>query len=671
MSNLPASHASQSNIARPVSASATTTSAMRSPQHGNVLFPTAPQLSSGASIVACCMNRHSTLRTVLPAWRAVENVSEIILVDWSSEPPLQPLVSQLVADDTRVRVIRVDSEPAWILSRAYNLGVSVARHDTIIRTDCDYSLSPTFLSSHPLTSRQFYAGNYKHARNENEIHLNGAVLIRRADFLSVGGYDERIQTYGWDDEDLYTRLEKSGMQKLNLSYDMVSHVPHGDGARAQRDVKFVQVEIDLNSLLLEKLSKWNASDASSSTSQWAVASHSKGLTRVSAAVKPRALKELVDANVFASAWDLALSRRLSNDYSIPWDIMETMTSEMKRRLLTRLNRPMGDERSGNDGPARVLFVHVMHGLGNRLRALGSAMSFAQQTKRELVLIWETDAHISARFDELFKDEMVVIDKFKPKWPFRNADSYDKAWLNFEFFNYMEMEGNGALKGQRIVNKPDKHMYVKSAYVLEADARLTDWEKDNAMLRSLTAVDEVNEAVRRREAQGLKKMVGVHIRDRTLDRDIKNVNFGSEYGESASKEMEYWRRRSSYKNFLSEMKRILSKDSEAKFYVATDTVDVVKKLRSEFQGRILSTDRDCDGRDGRCVRFALVDILCLARTKVLMGSNWSSFTEAASRFGGLAPRLAGKDFAAQEDSAVSGNNHASAVRGNNNNGNVTV
>lgn len=45
-----------------------------------------------------------------------------------------------------------------------------------------------------------------------------------------------------------------------------------------------------------------------------------------------------------------------------------------------------------------------------------------------------------------------------------------------------------------------------------------------------------------------------------------------------------------------------------------------------------------------MRYALIDILCLAKTKDIYGSNWSSFTEAAERFGRKAAKLAGKDFA---------------------------
>lgn len=549
--------------------------------------------------------------------------------------------------DPRIRVVRVENESQWVLTRAYNLGISTSSYDTIIRTDCDYALSENFLNAHPLNDggRTFYAGNYGSARDENEVHLNGAVYIKRNDFFGVGGYDERIQTYGWDDEELYKRLEgKGNMTKLNLSFDHVSHVPHSDGARAQHDVKFVQVEIDLNSLLLSQLGIWNSSSMLKPDQQWNVVASEDRYALISSKQKTLPLKELVSQRAHEEAWLLALARRLANDYAMPWDIMGTMNVNTRRLLLTRLNERMKHRPSNK--PARMLFVHCMHGLGNRLRAIASAMSYAKSTDRELVVVWEKDAHIAAVFEDLFiTDEIVTMSRFNPKWPFQGYEKWDRSWLEFKFYNYMEMEGNNAIKGQVIEEDDTKHLYFKSAYIMEvSNSSTTNWDLDNEMLRSLKPVPEVSKLVDEHTSKGLNAMIGVHIRDRTLDRDIKNVDFGSEYGKSASTEMEHWRQKSSYKNFVTEMKRLIAQDDDLKFYVATDTINVFKALQDELPGRIVFTDRDCDGRDGRCVRFALVDLLCLAKTKQLVGSNWSSFTEAASRFGGKSPRLSGLHFA---------------------------
>lgn len=596
----------------------------------------------GVSIVAVCMNRHQTLRKVLARWRTVNKTNEIIILDWSSNPPLRDIVME--HPDPRIKFIRVNNEPEWVLSRAYNLAIRASSRSTVVRTDCDYLLAEDFVDVHPLPKSgpsRFYAGNYRLARNANEVHLNGAVVIRRADFFKVGGYDERIQTYGWDDEDLYTRLEKVGVKKSDISYKHITHVPHDDNARAQHDVRFVQVEIDLNRILLENL-KDDWSPVHMNKSRWSVVSNAPGVTTVIAGTKPQSLKGLNPTAKIDAAWKLALEQRLANDYQVPWDVLINLETQAKKMLLKRLNLRAASQKEGVT--PRILFVHCMHGLGNRLRALGSAMSFAKNTGRELVVIWETDAHISAKFEDLFDTDLVVLPKMKVGWPFKNLARWDKLWNNFTFYNYMEMEGSGAIKDKFVEDHKDKHMYIKTAYVMKADTKLTSWDQDNENLRSLRPVATVRERLDQLKKQGLADMVGVHIRDRTLDRDIKNVNFQSEYGDKASEEMDYWRRKSSHLNFIAYMKELVKEDTNTKFYVATDTVEVLSRLQKEFPGRIVTTTRDCDGRDGFCIRFAMTDLLALAGTKKILGSNWSSFTEAAERFGAKKALLAGKDFA---------------------------
>jgi len=298
---------------------------------------------------------------------------------------------------------------------------------------------------------------------------------------------------------------------------------------------------------------------------------------------------------------------------------------------------------------RIHFCHVMHGLGNRLRALGSCMSFAKNTHRELLVIWERDSHIQAKYTDLFASPLAVMDSFNPTWPFTGREKYDASWSHFKFFNYMEMEGGGAKKGEWIVDEPSKHFYYKGAYIMEAPDELTSWDADNANLRSLEPVPAIAKRLNELEtAHGLSvksQLIGVHIRNRTLDKDIKNVDFVKEYGDSATATMEMWRRKSNYRTFLGEMQRIIAEeDPTAKFYVATDTYDVVAELEKALPGRVVSVPRTCDDRDGECVRMALLDMYCLSRTRSLLGSNWSSFTEAAERLGGIKAKLAGQDFA---------------------------
>lgn len=629
-----------------------------------------PVPQQGVSLVAACMNRQDTLAEVLPTWLAVKGVDEIIIVDWGSDPPLRPIVKP--ESDPRLHLYRVNNERSWVLSRAYNLALNMSSKEYVIRTDCDYTLQPDILDAHDLNNTEtgFYSGNWELARNENEVHLNGAMVMRKDAFWKVGGYDERIQTYGWDDEDLYSRLQSSRMDKLNISYDYVSHVSHGDGKRAQQGVKFAQVQIDLNQLLLEKLPQWSSSfiNTKDSSSYDVLEEDGSGYHELEPKNIPKPLKERVDPDIYEEAWAMALGRRLADDYQVPWDVLEGMDCDNKEKMLRRLmalqneleddelNTKPADNESRKVYPrnARLLFVHAMHGLGNRLRAIGSGLAFARNTRRVPVVIWESDAHIAAEFDALFNvSDLVLVKRFIPKWPFKDLHEYDASWNEFKFYNYMEME-EGAKKGEVIKNEPEKHMYYKGAYIMEAP-EYSWWESENEELKKLRPIGVVEENLRMLEEQGLSNAIGVHIRNRTLEKDIKNVDFNQEYGSEAAATMEHWRTMSSYNTFLSEMKRILrEEDKDAKFYIATDTFEILGIMNEQFPGRILCTERKCDDRDSECVKYAVIDMYALSRTKSLLGSNWSSYTEMAERLGGLKARLAGQDFGAKRELDVEQN-----------------
>lgn len=662
--------------------------------------------SQGVAIVAACMNRHDTLKKSLPTWLAVKAVHQVVVVDWGSDPPLKSIVRP--GRDARIKLIRVNDEKSWVLSRAYNLGMNASSCGYILRTDCDYSIAADVLSKHNVntTDSSFYTGNWRAARDTNEAHLNGAMVVKRDMFFSVGGYDERIQTYGWDDEDLYTRLESKKLSRKNISYDHISHLEHDDASRKQTGVKFAQVQIDVNRILLDKLEPWSKamqSGIESSTYKTLADEHTTSSTsstdgadgggryvEVSAAHIPRALQLRVPREEVNQAWLLALGRRLADDHRIPWDVMSDMTAPVRERLLRQLMR-LQDEldaaaangttttmtiRRGKEVPiptrAKVIIVHCQHGLGNRLRALASALAFAKNSKRVPIVLWERDAHIAARLDDLFevgypsdkdKDKalnledaeaqetkngnemrnLILISTFNPKWPFVRPGDVQSMWAQFQLYNYMEME-EGAKKGETIVNDVDKHLYYKGAYIMEA-WDYTWWEAANEQLRKMVPVESVRVHLTRLEQAGIRNAIGVHIRNKTLDHDIEDVDMFREYGRKGVEEMEAWRRRSSVKTFTKEMQRIMDEeDTTAKFYIASDTFYVLDVMEQRFgTQRIMSTKRECDDRHAECIVFAVVDLYALSMTRRLLGSNWSSYTEAAQRLGGVKASLSGINF----------------------------
>ncbi|KPQ39983.1 MAG: Glycosyltransferases involved in cell wall biogenesis [Phormidium sp. OSCR] len=162
-----------------------------------------PSPQPGIAVISCCMNRNDNLKQALSNWLQFPNIKEIIIVDWSSEIPVSQTLAHLT--DPRLNIIRVEGEQHWILSYAFNLAASLTTEPTLLKLDADVLLHPNFFQQHPLPPNHYWAGNWQTAKAGC---LSGVLYIHRHDFFAVNGYNEFIRTYGWDDMDLYQRLDR-------------------------------------------------------------------------------------------------------------------------------------------------------------------------------------------------------------------------------------------------------------------------------------------------------------------------------------------------------------------------------------------------------------------------------------------------------------------------------
>ncbi|KAA8492196.1 hypothetical protein FVE85_3634 [Porphyridium purpureum] len=616
---------------------------------------TAETAKTGASLVAVCMNRQSVALQSLPTWLEVQGVDEIIVVDWSSDPPLEEVLGKLVEKDPRVHIVRVENEPHWVLSRAFNLGMSLVTRPIVLRVDCDYKLEPDLLEKHAVKAddRVFYSGNWRNAKNENEVHLNGMVIAPKAAVWKVMGYDERIQTYGWDDEDFYSRLEEAGYARQDIKYGSLHHVEHGDKARSQSGVRFVEVEVDYNRLMLEGLDKWTPAflnDEKFEPSEYDVVSRNGPHLTLKSHRVPQRLSDIVGAEDAKKAWDLGLGRRLHDEYGLGWSVIQCMGTHAREVLLAELMlyeeemKTLDDDNENKNAKPSILIMHVMHGLGNRMRALSSGMAFAKATRRGLLVVWEPDSHLQTSMDLLFNmSNVAVISSLKPKWPFTNEVQWDKAWEKVVSYNYMEAEGDGAVKGKKVVNRKGSVIYFKGAYVMESG--YAGWTDENKAVKSLRPHDAVLAYMAQFDELDFSNMVGMHIRSRDLSHDIPGVDPVREYGEEQTRVLNEWRSKASVQAFARKLQSELQTNTAATFFVAADDKDIPLQLQEQFGStRVFTLKRDCDSRALMCMRYAVADLYLLARTKEIWGSGWSSFTEAAVRLG-REPKLliAGEHF----------------------------
>lgn len=203
------------------------------------------------SVVVACRNRETVYSVVQNALRVADNTTEVVVVDWSSKRRIARRHS-----DPRVRVIRVEDTAQWNIAQAYNVGFRHVSGEFVLKIDCDTRLS---CMPPPVSRTTFYTGDWRHGG-----HLNGIVYAPRRAIQTVGGYDERLDRYGWDDDDLYNRLQQlPGMKRHELDMKCVHHIPHGNRERGVLGVIQGLAMTQMNRLCIGG-DLWNASHRASS-----------------------------------------------------------------------------------------------------------------------------------------------------------------------------------------------------------------------------------------------------------------------------------------------------------------------------------------------------------------------------------------------------------------------
>lgn len=229
---------------------------------GDALYMKEKKSVPNVSLICACKNRLESLKVSLSSWLLFDSIKEIIIVDWDSEEPIHSL-NQL---DPRIKVIRVNNKKYFNLAQPLNLAASQATGDYILKVDTDYIINPyyNFFESYSVDETCFVSGDHDSpelvygpdqngeytidmAKNEfmNVVdyvncfsqyfrYLRGMLYVSRENFLKVNGYNESIDTYGFEDGDMETKLKSLGLTHKKISYDhSLIHIPHSDKKRIE------------------------------------------------------------------------------------------------------------------------------------------------------------------------------------------------------------------------------------------------------------------------------------------------------------------------------------------------------------------------------------------------------------------------------------------------------
>ncbi|MGM9695101.1 MAG: hypothetical protein ACI3YC_08855 [Alloprevotella sp.] len=251
------------------------------------------------------------------------------------------------------------------------------------------------------------------------------------------------------------------------------------------------------------------------------------------------------------------------------------------------------------------------GLCNRLRVLLSGLSLSRAAAVSVSVEWERDDDCRARFDELF--EPLDTSNFcvcRRHWWARPITRQNLHWpqlvravLGWEVqrANYFP----AAPEELRSLAERHRKVYVSGGSV--------SFPYAPSLLQELRPLPEIQARINAITREFPEEIVGVHIRrtDNTVSR--------------AESEPE---------DFVKAMEEEVQKHPDVVFFLATDDLAVKKDLCRRFGGKILTLPVPTCRKSVEGIRNAIVDLWCLARTKRLIGSYWSSFTDTAAELGGI-------------------------------------
>jgi len=695
------------------------------------------QTMPGVSVVNCCRNRTENLLIALPTWLKSRTIREVIIIDWTSDQSVRQSLDENGYKDKRIKVIRVENEPRWILSYAFNLGFRLAKHEYILKIDADITLKPDFFERNPIIGGTFIAGDWTKAEKGQE-HINGFFYLKNNDLLKIKGFNEYITTYGWDDDDIYSRLATSGLQRVCVDTKSIYHIPHDDASRldgvGKKDTNaWTELQGDplykirANRYIATVMPFWNKDRA---FAPFKILNSQPGLLTVERILvdMPHYVSATMrrDAEIYSAtemlSWRLGPSfyhlervdiekllsiKKLSEISQFDIDLMVQGLSEPKiirrhslylefeinisdydlqplKTLITNFlnvedigvfvsSYGAGSERFANelqDGVVRLkrwvrtgglhyinheniydirtlvrsgsgchikineellqfiaaagssifnncrarLYIDTQHGLGNRLRAFGSAAAIARATDRELVVVWVPDVHCECRFSDLFDYDGLVI------------ESYSDLPVDIERYNYMEIEEGGAKDAEIALDK-GKDALVRSAFVLKHEA--SNWETENAEIQRLQPVKEVMDLVNSVSLPA--NSVGVHVRmEAGKGRDNNAYDSQENWSKDSHEQIHYWREKSHYSVFLKRIDMLIKDYPDRHIFVATDLPENYEVFRKTYGNKLSYLQRNVYDRSKEQILYGLADAILLSKASHLLGSTWSSFSEIAMR-----------------------------------------
>jgi hypothetical protein len=308
----------------------------------------------------------------------------------------------------------------------------------------------------------------------------------------------------------------------------------------------------------------------------------------------------------------------------------------------------------------MIYLMPSSGLCNRMRSIESTLNLCEKYNKDLTILWIKNQYLNCDFQSLFlpiqnSKVTIKIQEFENNFIKHYLNKIQKIknqkfsilkYFIYHFKNYrhkINLDFKTTLllwkiePNHLILNKELRLVYNKTQLITSNIEKLDNvfientnvlfkrlfTSSNNVFIESCYRISPLNNInifkpennlnkIIRLVTQNFNNTIGIHIRR-------------SDHKESTK------RSKTSY--FTDKMDEYISQNNNVNFFLATDDIETKDSLIKKYRSRIITNDIKTFDRDQQdAIQFALVDLYCLSKTKKIIGSYHSTFSQMAAVIG---------------------------------------
>ena len=173
-----------------------------------------------ATIIITCKGKRKALEQTLGLYLLQDEIeSEVIIVNYNSPDKLQDWLKNYQNELALGKIVEVFVPDVLYFNspHAKNVGLREAHGDRILFASADYKTHPMLLQylNNQMTEKSF-------------ITYNSMLYANKKDLLAVKGFNEELDGWGYDTEDISKRLEILGKKRIKLTECPLIKYEHPD-----------------------------------------------------------------------------------------------------------------------------------------------------------------------------------------------------------------------------------------------------------------------------------------------------------------------------------------------------------------------------------------------------------------------------------------------------------